>query len=45
MPALTPGTAAPDFSVASHLDKPVSLSSCKGRRVVVAFLPFAFTGG
>ncbi len=45
MPALTAGTAAPEFSVASHLDKPVALSNYKGKKTVVAFMPFAFTGG
>ena len=40
------GSAAPDFSLASHSgDQKVSLSSFKGRPVVVAFMPFAFTGG
>ena len=40
------GVAAPDFSLASHnTDQKVSLSSFKGRPVVVAFMPFAFTGG
>ena len=45
MAALQPGTPAPDFSLASHLDKPYTLNSFRGRRTVVAFLPFAFTGG
>ncbi len=40
------GTAAPDFSLGAHnSDQKVSLSSFKGRPVVVAFMPFAFTGG
>lgn len=40
------GGAAPDFSLAAHnSDQKVSLSSFKGRPVVVAFMPFAFTGG
>ena len=40
------GSAAPDFTLASHnSDQKVSLSSFKGRPVVVAFMPFAFTGG
>ena len=43
--ALTAGTAAPDFSLASHDGKTLSLSGFRGRRTVVAFLPFAFTGG
>jgi peroxiredoxin len=45
MPALQPGAPAPEFSLASHLDKPFALSSYRGHRTVVAFLPFAFTGG
>ena len=43
--ALNTGDAAPDFSLASHNGDPVSLSSFRGRPTVVAFLPFAFTGG
>ena len=40
------GAAAPDFSLAAHnTDQKVSLASFKGRPVVVAFMPFAFTGG
>ena len=40
------GSAAPDFSLgAHHSDQKVTLSSFKGRPVVVAFMPFAFTGG
>jgi peroxiredoxin len=45
MPALTQGTAAPEFSLASHLGNPFALSAFKGKRTVVSFLPFAFTGG
>jgi len=39
------GAAAPDFTLASHTDQKVSLASYRGRRTVVAFMPFAFTGG
>ena len=40
------GSAAPEFSLAAHnTDQKVSLASFKGRPVVVAFMPFAFTGG
>jgi peroxiredoxin len=40
------GSAAPDFSLGAHnADQKVTLSSFKGRPVVVAFMPFAFTGG
>ena len=42
---LKEGSAAPDFTLASHADQKVSLASFKGRPVVVAFMPFAFTGG
>lgn len=45
MAALQPGTQAPDFSLASHVDKPIALNSFRGRKTVVAFMPFAFTGG
>jgi peroxiredoxin len=43
--ALTVGSEAPDFTLASHSDQKVNLSSFKGRPVVVTFMPFAFTGG
>jgi peroxiredoxin len=40
------GAAAPDFTLPAHnSDQKVSLSSFKGKPVVVAFMPFAFTGG
>ena len=39
------GSTAPDFTLASHTDQKVSLASFRGRPVVVAFMPFAFTGG
>jgi glutaredoxin-dependent peroxiredoxin len=39
------GSAAPDFTLNSHADQKVSLASFRGRPVVVAFMPFAFTGG
>ena len=39
------GAAAPDFSLTSHTDQKVALSGFRGRPVVVAFMPFAFTGG
>ena len=39
------GAAAPDFTLAAHTGGTVSLSSFKGRKTVVSFLPFAFTGG
>jgi peroxiredoxin len=45
MAALQAGTAAPDFTLAAHNGETLSLASYKGRRTVVSFLPFAFTGG
>jgi peroxiredoxin len=45
MPALQAGAQAPDLSAASHLDKPFALNSYRGKKTVVAFMPFAFTGG
>lgn len=45
MPALQPGTQAPDFSLPSHTDQTLALSAFKGRKTIVAFMPFAFTGG
>ncbi|MCC7485936.1 MAG: redoxin domain-containing protein [Burkholderiales bacterium] len=40
-----PGSPAPDFTLTSHTDEKVTLSSFKGRPVIVTFMPFAFTGG
>jgi peroxiredoxin len=45
MAALQAGTAAPDFTLASQTGDKIALSSYRGRRTVVSFLPFAFTGG
>lgn len=39
------GAAAPDFTLGSHTDQKFTLSSFRGRPVVVTFMPFAFTGG
>ena len=40
------GAAAPDFALPAHnTDQKVSLAGFKGKPVVVAFMPFAFTGG
>ena len=39
------GAAAPDFTLDAHSGSKVSLGSFKGRKTVVSFLPFAFTGG
>lgn len=42
--ALAVGTLAPDFTLLDTDRKPVSLSSFRGKKVVLAFLPGAFTG-
>jgi peroxiredoxin len=34
---------APDFILSSHLDKPVTLSDLRGKNVVLAFFPMAWT--
>jgi hypothetical protein len=36
-------TFSPDFTLPSHLDKPVSLSDYRGKNVVIAFFPLAWT--
>ena len=42
---LTPGDAAPGFTLPSQLDKPVSLSGFKGKWVVLYFYPKDMTSG
>jgi len=37
------GQQAPDFSLKSHLDTEVCLSGYKGKNVVLAFFPLAWT--
>ena len=38
------GEEAPDFTLPSHLDSEITLSSFKGKKnVVLAFYPLAFT--
>lgn len=37
------GDAAPDFTLRAHDGTEVSLGTLRGRRVVLAFLAFAFT--
>jgi peroxiredoxin len=40
------GAVAPDFTLPAHNgDQKISLASYRGQLVVVAFMPFAFTGG
>jgi peroxiredoxin (alkyl hydroperoxide reductase subunit C) len=36
-------TPAPDFTLPSHLEKPVTLSSFRGKNVVLVFFPLAWT--
>jgi peroxiredoxin len=38
------GTVAPDFTLLDQARKPVTLSALRGKQVVVAFFPAAFTG-
>jgi peroxiredoxin len=41
---LSVGQKAPDFTLPSHLDKEISLSSFRGKTsVVLAFFPLAWT--
>lgn len=42
--ALAVGTQAPDFTLLDTAKQPVSLSSFRGKKVVLAFFPAAFTG-
>ena len=37
------GMEAPDFTLPSHLGKPVTLSDLRGKNVVLAFYPLAWT--
>jgi peroxiredoxin len=37
------GQPAPDFVLKSHLDRSVQLSEMKGKTVVLAFFPLAWT--
>jgi glutaredoxin-dependent peroxiredoxin len=41
--ALEPGQNAPDFTLFSSENKPVSLTDYKGKNLVVLFFPMAFT--
>ena len=42
--SLQPGQPAPQFTLISTEKKPVSLSDFKGKKVILHFFPFAFTG-
>ncbi len=37
------GQKAPEFCLPSHLDKMVTLSDLRGKNVVIAFFPLAWT--
>ena len=41
--ALELGQSAPDFSLKSHTDATVKLSDYRGKNVVLAFFPLAWT--
>lgn len=43
MTHLKVGQPAPDFTLPSHLDKKVTLSELRGKNVVLAFFPLAWT--
>jgi peroxiredoxin len=43
-PTLKVGDPAPDFTLGSHTGEEFTLSEKRGRNVVIAFYPFAFTG-
>ena len=40
---LSVGSKAPDFTLACHLDKDVTLSHFRGKTVVLVFFPLAWT--
>jgi peroxiredoxin len=41
--SLNVGDTAPDFTLPSHLDKDVTLRDLRGKNVVLAFFPLAWT--
>jgi peroxiredoxin len=43
MPLPATGTSAPDFTLVSTAGQPVTLSGLRGRNVLLAFFPLAFT--
>lgn len=44
-PTLRVGQEAPDFELPTHDGKRVKLSDLRGKRVVLAYMVHAFTGG
>lgn len=40
---LRAGQPAPDFSLQSHLEKKITLSSLRGSNVIIVFFPLAWT--
>ncbi len=43
-PTVKVGDPAPDFTLTSHTGEPFHLAEHRGKNVVLAFFPFAFTG-
>jgi peroxiredoxin len=43
--AIEAGVSAPDFTLASQDNEPVTLSGLRGNPVVLVFHPLSFTGG
>ncbi len=43
--AIQAGKSAPDFTMTAHTGEKVSLSQYKGKPVVLAWFPAAFTSG
>jgi peroxiredoxin len=37
------GMKAPDFTLPSHLEKSITLSDLRGKNVILAFFPLAWT--
>ena len=44
MPVIAAGEPAPDFTLRDHDGEDVSLSDYRGKRVLLVFYPFAFSG-
>ncbi len=42
--ALAPGTVAPDFALPDQYRKKMSLNDLAGRRALIVFIPYPFTG-